>query len=52
MAQGKPQITALVNINNRNTDKTNTPTTVAATAQVVDGQIVADDRQTNPGVLV
>ncbi len=52
MAESFPQVTALVDINNRKTDRTNTPTTVSAKLQVVDGRLVPDDRATNPGVLV
>lgn len=52
MADSFPQITSLVDINNRGTDATNTPTTVSAKLQVVNGRLVADDRQTDPGVLI
>lgn len=52
MAESFAPRTVLVDINNRKTDATNTPTTVAAKLQVLNGQLVADDRMTNPGVLV
>jgi len=52
MAEQITPTTQLVNINNRSTDATNTPTTIAANMQVVDARIVADDRMTTPGVQV
>jgi hypothetical protein len=52
MADSFSPRTSLVDINNRGTDATSSPTTVAAKLQVVDGRLVADDRMTDPGVLV
>jgi len=52
MAESFVPVAVLEKINNGSTDTTNTPTMVAAKLQVFNNQLIADDRMTNPGVLI
>lgn len=52
MAESITPAVVTVNIGNGHTDTGSSPTTVAAKIQVYDGSLRADDRMTNPGVLV